>query len=346
MKELAQRYAFAVVLAGLLLGGLVGGCDGREASVERAEAFLKERSSPRGKAGILRALEVVHRAHKVAEGHGEAEQPDCRLRVPEEGAYTYQSTLTLERNGGGERGLRWHETRTTRRDRRGRVEVILAADARSARDKTSSHQMSWRVVDGTSYVSGDADSFYARPADLDQRERVVAAGWGTLQTLLDAASDGWQREAAGRRAEEDAHVWTVGGERLRCGPAAPTASGWLRSLAAHATPVSGRLEASAQRVARGSSAASRTLELRWQLDDRTMLDARFKDRLRVGRLPADAPIIAAPRADDVLVAERDRSLETVDRLLDELTRQRAIERRVDSISDESAKVTGTDDESK
>ncbi len=347
MKESSTFHATsAVFLASLLLVGLVSGCDSREASVERAETFLKERSSPRGKAGMLRALEVVHRAHKIAERHGEVEHPDCRLRAPEQGAYSYESTLTLERTGDGERGLRWHETRTTRRDDRGRVEVLLSADSRSALGMESSHQMSWRSVDGTSYVSADAESFYARPADRDERDRLVAVGWGTLQTLLDAAPDGWQRENSGGRTEEDAHVWTMGGQRLICGPSDPLASGWLRRLAAHVTPVSGRLQASSRRIEEASSAASRTLDLRWQLDDHTTLRAHFEDRLRVGRLPADAPTIAAPQADDVVVVERDRSLEAVDSLLDRLAGEQVIDKFSERASDESAEATGKDDESK
>lgn len=338
----SSRNRVVLVLAGLLFVGLVGGCDGREASVEQAEAFLKERSSPRGKAGMLRALEVVHGAHRVADRHGEAEEPDCRLRVPEEGAYSYKSTLTLERTGDGGRGLHWYEIRTTDRDESGAVRVTLSAESRSELGIKESHEMSWRLIDGTSYVSADADSFYARPAELDERDRIEAVGLGTLQTLLDAADDGWQRDEESRRSAAMPHLWQMGGDRLVCGPSDGQASGWLRRLAAHARSVSGRLKVSQQRVEAASSAASRTLDLRWQLDDRTTLRARFEDRLRVG----DAPDIAAPQADDVVAVERDRSLEAVDNLFDRLAGEQAIEKFTEQTSDESDEATGKDDESK
>jgi hypothetical protein len=171
-------------------------------------------------------------------------------------------------------------------------------------------------------VSDDGRAYYRRAVRADERERVVEAASSAVQTLLDAVSNGWNRQEALEGGVEEA-TFRIGGKPLICGPRADSQTGWLRRIETRATPLRGEL-----RARDTGGRRSRNLEILWQLEDGSTLAASFADRLSMESTPVEAP------DDDAIVhVERDRSLHRVEQTLAEMVRAQLIERTNSSTKD-------------
>jgi hypothetical protein len=343
------RRPLCLVAAMLGLGCLgvgASGCDGAEsASVESAMAWLERagleemlQEQLRGgrKTGMLRALQVGRTARRVAVNRNARPNPACRAALPDKGAFRYGFELILERRGPGDSGVaaRWRERRTLRRDDFGHLSLTMTADYRQPTGLEGRRALRWLLVDGHAYFSDetvrdvgaeteaegsvDGPAYYRRKAAFDSRLRLVDAGVGTLQILLDAAARGW-RKVPGRQAQ-----WTLGGERLVCTKRAASEATWLRRFGAQAAASTGNLRIvdsvredfaagkQARERAMREPSKSRELRIEWLLKDGSTLVADFRDSLS-----ADVAPIRPPPAEDIVAVERDRSLAEAKRLVAE-----------------------------
>lgn len=324
-----------VIICALILfqSVLLGACEDPGGAIERVEERLKAHSEPRGKAGMLRSLQVAQSAQKVAREIEAAPRLECELQPPGNGAYTYEWRLELRRDQPGTESLHWREERSTRRDSDGNLSVASAAGVGAESEGERRRDMSWRIFEEDAYVSFDGVGFRRQPPGREAHERLEAVGLGTAQALLDSSSGGW------RRVSGDAIRFEPGGERLICGPSDRLEAGWLRRLAAHAAVIDGHLEASSERVGGDGSARSRRIRMQWQLDDGQRLHADFEDQLSL-----EAADITAPPADQV-VEKRDRSLAELDSLLEEFASPGEVEVLRRRESKNSPSSTGDDHES-
>jgi len=274
------------------------------------------------KTGMLRALEVSGRAARVARAMRDKPHSACAMDIPQGRALDYAFELLLERRGPQKVGLtaRWHETRQLRRSPEGRLELVMAAEFRNPSmletDAAGRRVLRWIIADDISYLSDDLSEdepeFARRKANFGERAALEFAGLGTLQTLLDAVPQGWQRVPGA------APKWKPGGQNLRCvGPAQglqidknmPMQSqqieaNWERLFGDLSTLVTADFEVAAGPQSPGAlPAASRKLTLEWRLSDGAMLRAEFRDSWS----ETPAPIVL-PEDKNIIEIQRDRSL--------------------------------------
>lgn len=287
---------------------ICGGCDAPEELAGELEQTLREHATTERKAGTLRALQSAKTAREVAERVASSADPGCALHFPRTGGFTYEFTLELTRRSAAGVDQRWTETRILRRDDDGDVALEMAADAATEVGVGVHRTPQWLIVGDESFVSVDGRAFYRRPSGPLERERLLEAGQTTLQTLLDAVPSGW------RKVDEDGQTrFEVGGEETVCGPRSASDAGWLRRFETRATPISGAL--------RAVDGSRRALQIRWQLEDGTTLQATFDDRLVRG-----AESIEAPDASAIVSVRRDRSLEAVEQMLTDMTEAGLVDR--------------------
>jgi hypothetical protein len=294
--------------------------------VEALEERLKSGASTEPKAGMLRALEVASTASAITKRAAAPHQARCQLELPRDRAYTYSFSLDVQRKSGIGVESRWTEERTLRRDADGDLAAIMHASFRTELGGEGRRSPQWMLVDQDSYVSVDGRSFYRREASPGERRRLAHSASATMQTLLDGVSIGWSRVEPD---SEGPAVFTVGGERLVCGPSATRDddlsfdAGWLRRFETRATPLGGELSV--------PRAGSRKLEVRWQLEDASTLEVRFEDRLVDGAEP-----IEAPDESSLVVVERDRSLRRIERLFEEMVERGLVDTELESGVDQEA----------
>jgi hypothetical protein len=287
------------------------GCDAPMESIEALEERLTDQTSTQNKAGTLRAIEVRYAAGAITQRMAASPEASCRLQLPSHQAFTYHVSLDVQRTSAAGVYSRWNEARTLRRDDDGDLAATMDADFRTELGDHGHRSPQWRLVDQQSYVSVAGRAFYKRRASAGERTRLSQSASGTLQSLLDASSKGWSREG---RDEAGTAVFTMGGDRLVCGPSIEgevglsVNDGWLRRFETRATPLGGELSV--------PEVGPRRLEMRWQLEDGSTLEVRFEDRLVDG-----AQSVEAPEESKLVSVERDRSLERVEELIDEMSRR-------------------------
>jgi hypothetical protein len=296
------------------------GCDGVDGLAAGIERGVKQHTTAKTKTGMLRGLEVVERAHQVAERRARRADPDCRLSVDSDEALTYRASIELERRSAHGVERLWREERTFRRDRHGHLAATMSGEWTDQLGLQARREMQWRLIDQHSWVSVDGRAFYRRAADAEDARHIELAGLAPLQTLLDASDGGWSESATD--AEQQTTTWSAGGggERLICGPSSEEAAGWLKRLGTDAVVTDAELIASGPRLGSTASAATRTLSIEWQLDQGSVLVATLDDRLSLEAAPVESP---DPEA--VVDVRRDRSLHHVDRLVAQMLRDGAID---------------------
>ena len=278
--------ATCLVLVAWALGS---GCDDVGAVVSDLSEELRGAEAAEGRAGTLRALEVSHRANRLAEAIGRQPSEDCTLTIPEGGG-TYTLEVQIERERRWEAPVRWTETRKLRRDASGDLELEMRANYTDDLGVEGDVHAVWLVVEQWSYVGAARERLYRRKLEHGERARVLAFGPGTIQSLLDAVRPGWQPADA-------AQTWKLGTDPLRCARGLTTDSGWIRRLATRGEVVGAEFSANAQR---------RTLGVKWLLEDGVALNLEAQDSVEASALPVDAP-----DERDLIEVERQRQWKSV-----------------------------------
>lgn len=318
LKGKLQVPSASVALVGLALFCI--GCDRAEEATATLEETLREQASTEPKTGVLRALQVRSRAAEVARLMAAPSDRACALELPNAAPFRYRWALELTRRSAVGVEARWRETRVLRRDADGDLALEMQADFRTELGLEGRRNPQRRVVGGQSYVSDDGRAFYRRSLQTGERHEIIEAAGATMQTLLDAVPNGWSlQESMPEQTEGDsgAAAYRIGGERLVCGPSAEAEAGWLRRFETKATPLSGELQVGELQV---DPEGSRSVEIRWQLEDGSTLEASFVDGLAMGAAPVEAPDDA-----DIVSVERDRSLHQVEQMLSQMAEAGLVE---------------------
>jgi hypothetical protein len=311
------------------------GCEGdREGGrLGVLEEQLRPGDERRGKVGLLRGWEIVHRAHRVVEAIERRPDPACAL--DEEGPLALELEFEISRYRGDDLRRRWVETRTYWRDEEGFEEVFMRAEFRTEIGLDGVRQGRWiRREEGT-YVEEAPGKFSHRPGDVLRGERLHDDGPGFVDALLDAVSAGWQRDLSD---DDEQTRWTAaGGNRLRCSRSdgKPFRRAWKDRLALHeGAGIEGRFEVRKKRPAPGPGEAvdpgeevsveeGRRLEVQWPLNEGERLVLRYVDRI----LLAPVEAIEAPQRAFILGRDRDRSLIRIDEALETWMKNGWIERK-------------------
>ena len=331
-RDSAVRGLVGALIAYMICSALLTGCEEAPSSTKVVHDWVAHQAKDEPKVGVLRALQTVSTARKLAVRTSQPGSRACRLHPPQHGAFRYRFELSVTRHSAAGAEVRWHEKRSLERDADGQLQVRMDADFRTALGLGGERHLRWIWTGERSFHSDDGQHFWQQPPAPDERRRLLGAGMAPLQSLLDAVHTGWRPGETGQSRGR----WLSGGAPLHCGPRADTSRGWLRRLRTRATPLEAELVVPEGRFGSTGLAPRRRLEANWQLEDGSRLEVSFEDQLDTAAANVQPP----PEAKMVDV-QRDRSWQRAQRLLDVMAEDRWIER-----SNTSAPARGKNDGSK